>query len=70
MDFWFYTNFKETRAYQVWEAGLKLLVDTIDPKFFNNERGKPVGFVGFLSPFYYLGPASYIDTGINNHFKF
>lgn len=70
MDFWFYTNFKETHAYQVWEAGLKLLVDTIDPKFFNNERGRPVGFVGFLSPFYYLGPAAYVDTGINNHFKF
>lgn len=57
MDHWFYTNFQETRLYSVWKAGLQLLVDTIDPKYFNYELGKPVGFVGFLSPFYCLGDA-------------
>lgn len=70
MDHWFYTNFKETRAYQVWQSGLQLLVDTIDPKYFNNEMGRPVGFVGFLSPFYCLGPADYQNTGVNNFSKF
>lgn len=57
MDFWFYTNFKETKVYQIWQAGLNLLVDNIDEKYFNKELGKPVGFVGFLSPFYCLGDA-------------
>jgi hypothetical protein len=70
MDFWFYTNFKDTDAFKKWQAGLDLLVKHIDPKYFNNELGKPVGFVGFLSPFYDLGPAEYISTGINEHFKF
>jgi hypothetical protein len=70
MDHWFYMNFKGTETYRIWQAGLNLLTSTIDPKFFNNEIGKPVGFVGFLSPFYCLGEADYVDTGINNHFKF
>jgi hypothetical protein len=70
MDFWFYKNFQDTRAYQVWEAGLKLLVDNIDLKYFNTELGRPVGFIGFLSPFYDLGPAQYINTGVNSFNKF
>jgi len=70
MDQWFYANFQDTRVYQVWQAGLKYLVDNIDPKYFNNEMGRPVGFVGFISPFYYLGDAAYHSTGINDHFKF
>lgn len=70
MDHWFYTNFQDTHVYRVWQAGLKHLVDNIDPKYFNNELGRPVGFVSFISPFYYLGDAVYQDTGINNHFKF
>jgi hypothetical protein len=70
MDHWFYTNFQDTHVYRVWQAGLKHLVDSIDPKYFNNEMGRPVGFVGFISPFYYLGDAVYQNTGINDHFRF
>jgi hypothetical protein len=70
MDHWFYINFKETRAFQVWQAGLDLLVKNIDAKYFNSELGRPVGFVGFLSPFYCLGAADYQDTGVNNFSKF
>ena len=70
MDHWFYTNFKGTDQYRKWQAGLQLLVDNIDPKFFNYELGKPVGFVGFLSPFYYLGDANFVDSGINIHNRF
>jgi hypothetical protein len=70
MDHWFYVNFKETRAFQVWQAGLDLLVKNIDAKYFNSELGRPVGFVGFLSPFYCLGAADYQDTGVNNFSKF
>lgn len=70
MDHWFYTNFQETHAYRAWQAGLKHLVDNIDEKYFNKEMGRPVGFVGFISPFYYLGDASYVSTGINDHYRF
>ena len=70
MDHWFYTNFQDTHTYRVWQAGLKHLVDNIDPKYFNNEMGRPVGLVSFISPFYYLGDAAYEDTGINTHYKF
>lgn len=70
MDYWFYTNFKETEAYKSWQAGLKYLVDNIDAKYFNYELGRPVGLVSFMSPFYELGPANFVDSGINTHFKF
>jgi hypothetical protein len=70
MDYWFYVNFKETKSYQIWKAGLQFLVDNIDEKYTYKEMGQPMGFVGFLSPFYYLGPASYVDTGVNNFARF
>jgi hypothetical protein len=70
MDHWFYQNFQGTHAYRAWQSGLKFLVDNIDPKYFNNEMGRPVGFVGFVRQFYYLGDADFIDPGINTHFKF
>jgi hypothetical protein len=55
MDHWFYTNFRETKFYQTWQAGLQHLIDNIDPKYFNYEIGKPVGLIGFLSEFYHFG---------------
>lgn len=70
MDHWFYTNFQDTHVYRTWQAGLQYLVDNIDAKYFNYEIGRPVGFVGFISPFYYLGEAEFEDTGHNVHFKF
>lgn len=69
MDHWFYVNFKDTDAFKVWKAGLSLLTATIDDKFFNHELGNSVGFVGFLSPFYYLGSADYKTTGVNDYSK-
>jgi hypothetical protein len=57
MDHWFHTNFQGTRLYQTWEAGLDLLVDKINPTYFESELGRPVGLQRNLSPFYYLGPA-------------
>ena len=70
MDQWFYTNFSGTYLYRRWQAGIQLVTNSIDPKYFNMEADKPVGFVGFLSPFYYLGDAEYTSTGINDFSKF
>ena len=69
MDHWFYTNFTDTHAYRTWQAGLDYLVKTIDHKFFNFEMGRPVGLIGFISPFYYLGEADWQDPGTNIHHK-
>lgn len=65
MDYWFYVNFTETHAYKAWQAGLQYLTTNIDAKFFNHEMGRPVGFIGFISPFYYLGDAHFQDSGTN-----
>lgn len=70
MDHWFYTNFRDTHAYRAWQAGHRLLTDNIDAKYFNYEMGRAVGFVGFVSPFYYLGDAAFVDSNRNTHFKF
>jgi hypothetical protein len=70
MDYWFRANFANTEAFKVQQAGQEFLVKNIDPKWFNRQLDRPVGFVGFLSPFYYLGPADYASTGVNEHFKF
>lgn len=70
MDFWFFKNFTETTAYKNWQAGLQLITNNIDKKYFNLEQGREVGFVGFISPFYYLGEADYESTGINEFNKF
>lgn len=70
MDHWFYVNFTDTHAYRTWQAGLEFLVKSIDAKYFNYELGRPVGLVGFLSPFYELGDADFVDTNRNIHFKF
>lgn len=70
MDHWFYTNFTQARQYHVWQAGLQYLINHIDKKYFNYELGKPVGFVGFISPFYYLGEAEFVSSGINDFHKF
>jgi hypothetical protein len=70
MDHWFYTNFQGIHVYRTWQAGLEFLVKSIDKKYFNYEIGRPVGFVGFISPFYFLGEAEYQDSGRNIHYKF
>lgn len=55
MDHWFYENFNDHKLYRSWKAGLDFVECNIDPKFFNREFRQAVGFVGFLSPFYYIG---------------
>ena len=64
MTWWFFKNFKDTRFYQVWEAGLAHMVKSIDAKFFTYEQGRAVGFVGFMDQFYDLGPPDYVNTDI------
>jgi hypothetical protein len=62
MSYWFFKNLSQTHFHKVWHAGLDYVIKTIDPKFFTYKLGKPVGFVGFLSPFYDLGPATFVNN--------
>ena len=69
MDYWFYQNCQDTYTHRVWQAGLDEIVKLVDQKYFNYELGRPVGFVAFLSPFYYLGEADYQHGSIHTYQK-
>jgi hypothetical protein len=67
MDHWFYENFRDHKLYASWQAGIRFVENQIDNKYFNKEFGRVVSFVGFLSPFYYLGDAR-VDPNPKQHF--
>lgn len=62
MDYWFYSQYKDHKLYQSWMAGINFVEENIDRKYFNIEFDRVVGFVGFLTPFYHIGPAHYTQT--------
>ena len=62
MGYWFYKNFQETKFYQAWQAGIDHMVNKIDPKYFNYELGRPVGFVGFFDEFYDIGSSDFVNN--------
>lgn len=64
MSHWFFKNLSDTHFHKAWQAGMDHVIKTVDPKFFTYKLGNPVGFVGFLSPFYDLGPANYTDVDL------
>lgn len=68
MSYWFFKNLSDTHFHQAWQAGMDYVIKTVDPKFFTYKMGKPVGFVGFLSPFYDLGPAVYQNSDLTKEF--
>jgi len=69
-DYWFHHNMQGTNLYRAWEAGLKYLIDKIDRRFFDFESGVPVGLKSNISKFYYIGPASQVQTAVvqNNQY--
>lgn len=60
MDHWFHVNFQDTNLYRAWKAGLELLVDKIDSKYFVYELEKPVGLRQMFSPHYYVGKSVHV----------
>ena len=57
MDAWFHENYKNTRLYNVWQAGIEYLVDHLDSKYVWDRNGRPTNIKDYQSPFYYLGDA-------------
>jgi len=66
MDHWFYSQFQDHKLYRSWKAGINFVENSIDHKYFNKEFGRNVGFVGFLSPFYYVGD---VEADPTQHIK-
>jgi hypothetical protein len=75
MDHWFYSQFQDHKLYRSWKAGINFVENNINEKYFNQEFGRRVGFVGFLSPFYYVGDVqanepTYLKISSNTHDRF
>jgi hypothetical protein len=66
MDFWFHTNFKDTRLNQVWRAGVDYLLDNIDSKYIGQSKNRPANIKEYMTPFYYLGDSIIPDIGVFN----
>jgi len=67
MDHWFYEKFQDHKLYRSWQAGLEFVGNNIDRKYFNWEVNRAVGFVGFLSPFYYIGDV--VKSTVTKHYS-
>jgi hypothetical protein len=63
MDYWFHTNFKDTRLYNSWEAGIGYLLDNLDSRFTNKDiRGITDNIEMFNSVYYYFGDIAINET--------
>lgn len=61
-DTWMFKSLQPYRYYQSWENGLTSIKAVVDPKYFQpNKTGRFEGWIGFISPFYKLGPAKTIN---------
>ncbi len=60
VDTWMFQKATHTRYMQSWQNGIDNLRKAIDLKYHQfHKDGKFDGWVGFISPFYDLGPAGY-----------
>lgn len=56
-DWWMFKLLQDYRYLQSWKYGLDSIKDAVDPKYYHlNKSGQFDGWVGFISPFYKLGP--------------
>jgi hypothetical protein len=52
IDSWFYKNFQNTKAFDIWKEGINFVKTNIDDSWFNHKYTEKDGFIGFVSPFY------------------
>ena len=55
MDHWFHTNFKGTRLYDTWQAGVDYLLTNINSHHVGIKKGTATDLTVYQSPFYYVG---------------
>jgi hypothetical protein len=65
MDTWFFTNFKDTKLFQVWESGINFLIDNLDDRYLvQAQEGKMLDLKQYMSPMYYLGESTIPPVGV------
>jgi hypothetical protein len=62
MDTWFLKNMKDTQVFQVWEAGVKHVIENLHPKYLENNNQ---GLRQYVSPLYYIGDETITSFGID-----
>ena len=55
MDYWFHHNFKNTKAYDVWQSGINYLVTNLDSSFIEEIHGRPTNIITYQTPLYCFG---------------
>lgn len=55
MDYWFHHNFKGTRPYQIWEAGIDFLTSNLNSEFVEYVHGRATNITMFDTPLYCFG---------------
>ena len=55
MDHWFHTNFKDTRLYATWQAGIDYLLNNVNLQHVGIKKGVATDLTVFQSAFYYIG---------------
>ena len=64
MDHWFHCNFKDTRAYQIWQSGIDFLVDNLDSNFVEYLDGRPTNIVMYETPLYYFADSKISELNL------
>lgn len=56
-DWWMFKLLQDYRYFQSWQYGLDSIKNAVHPKYYHlNSSGQFDGWIGFISPFYKLGP--------------
>ena len=64
IDHWMFRHYNSYRYLQSWEHGMASIMQAVDKKYYQfNANGDFVGWTGFISPFYCLGPI-HVDTSM------
>ena len=68
---WFHVNFKNTKAYNVWEAAINHLVTNLHESYIKTDlHGRKSNVQEFMSPFYYIGDSNIPETGVIKNKEF
>lgn len=62
MDHWFHTNFKDTKLYNTWEAGIDYLINNLSDHYLYEQDGEIRNIKDFVSTLYYLGDSTIPDS--------
>lgn len=58
MDHWIHSQLQHTESYQIWQAGIDFLVNTLDSDFIEYRDDRATNIVLYQTPLYCFGPSS------------